>query len=81
MFIWYAHHTIDRIITAVVCGTIWDGEGCIRTEGMLGTLKLILERRVGVSIDPSKSFRKNDRLAVALLSTSEVRCSSVSTGK
>ena len=27
---------------------------------------------MGASIDPSKSFRKNDRLAVALLSTSEV---------
>jgi len=64
------HHTIHRIITAVVCGTIWDREGCIRMEGTLWYFKIDTGEKsgpVGASIDLSKSLRKNDRLAVALV--------------
>lgn len=45
-------------------------------------LKFISERRVGASIEPSKSLFRNDKLAAApLLSANEESSTSKSTGK
>jgi len=51
------------------------------TEGTLWNSKLILERREGASIEPSKSLFRNDKFAAVLLLASDESLSSMRAGE